>query len=269
VPDETSEASATDNPPADNLPAHDVAGGFTADDAVALYDEMYRWDGASSPSDRFFDELVMAADSVLDIGCGTGMMLHQARDRGHTGRLLGLDPDLPSLRRARRREDVEWVEGVAADCTRWPGEFALATMASNAFQCLTTDENLRASLAAIHAALRPGGRFVFETRNPAARGWEAWHPGNVHVINGQGWDLRQWHEVVSVVDDLVTFTETTARPDGTVLRVDSATLRFLDAARLDAFLTEAGFTTEERYGDFERGPLTAESRSIVLVARKG
>lgn len=240
---------------------------FTPDDSVALYDEMYRWDGAKNASDRFFDVLVDDADTVLDVGCGTGMMLHQARERGHGGRLVGLDPHLPSLRRARRRSDIEWVQGVAADAGRWQGEFALATMASNAFQCLVGDEELRSSLAAVHGALRPGGRFAFETRNPAARAWEGWTPATVHTVVGAGWDLRQWHEVLAVTDDVVTFSETTAAPDGTVLRVDRATLRFLDEPRLDALLTEAGFTVERRQGDWEGGPVTEQSRGIVTVAR--
>jgi len=35
---------------------------------------------------------VMGAASVLDVGCGTGSMLHAARDAGHKGRLCGLVP---------------------------------------------------------------------------------------------------------------------------------------------------------------------------------
>ena len=75
------------------------------------------------------------------------------------------------LDRARHRTDIEWVSGVAADAA-WDGEFDLATMTSNAFQHLVTDNELRASLTAIHASLRDGGRFVFGTRHPQARAWE-------------------------------------------------------------------------------------------------
>jgi len=43
-----------------------------------------------------------------------------------------------------------------------------------------------------------------------------------------------------VVGDVVTFTETTSDADGTVLRVDHASLRFLDVPVLGAFLAGAG-----------------------------
>ncbi len=242
---------------------------YSDDDDAALYDLLNPWNPEEWPGDAFYDELVVAAYSVLDVGCGTGSMLHWSREHGHVGRLVGLDPDRAALARARRRADVEWVEGTAADM-RWQAEFDLATMASHAFQCLVTDEDVRASLAAIRAALRAGGRFAFETRHPQARAWEAWNPSNASDITGAaGRALRVWHEVEAVTDDVVTFTGTTADPDGTVLRVDRTSLRFLDAVTLDAFLAEAGFEIEARYGDWQRGPVTPTSREIITVARRG
>jgi len=241
---------------------------FSDADAAALYDVMNPWDPSAWPSDAFYDELVMAARSVLDVGCGTGLMLHRARERGHAGRLVGLDPDPAALDRARRRTDIEWVQGTAAGA-RWQCEFELATMVSHAFQCLITDEELQASLAAIRASLRAGGRFAFETRHPQARAWEAWNPSNVSdLADPSGRELRVWHEVESVTGDVVILTETTAQADGTVLRTDRASLRFLDPPALDAFLAEAGFEVEARYGDWHGGPLDADSREIITLARR-
>lgn len=240
---------------------------FSDADAAALYDVLNPWDPAIWPGDAFYSGLVMAAGSVLDVGCGTGLMLHRARDLGHGGRLVGLDPDGAALDRARRRPDIEWVQGTAADA-RWRGEFELATMTSHAFQCLVTDDELRASLVAIRSALRPDGQFAFETRHPQARAWEAWHPSNASdVVDSCSRALRVWHNVENIVGDVVTFTGTTAQADGRVLRVDRTSLRFLDPMALDAFLSKAGFEMEARFGDWQRGPLNDESREIITIAK--
>jgi SAM-dependent methyltransferase len=230
---------------------------------AALYDVLNAW----GPSDDFYLELVMEARSVLDVGCGTGTLLHRARRAGHAGRLCGLDPDPAMLGRARRYGDVEWAAGTAASMT-WDGEFHLAVMTGHAFQVLIGDDELRASLHAIHRALAPGGRFAFETRNPLARAWESWHPGNpTEVVDPSGRPLRILYEVESVAGDVVTLTETTADPDGARLRVDRASLRFLDAGTLDGFVAEAGFETEERYGGWSREPFEPASPEIITIAR--
>lgn len=241
---------------------------FTDADAAALYDLTNPWDPDQWPSDRFYNSLVLEAGSVLDVGCGTGSMLHAARENGHNGRLVGIDPDRAALDRARRRTDVEWVEGTAASMA-WKDEFDLATMVSHAFQCLVADEDLRASLVAIRAALCPGGRFAFETRHPQARAWDQWNPSHAGDITDEnGRRLRCWHQVDSVADGVVTFTETTTEPDGTVLRIDRSSLRFLAVPELDAFLADAGFEVEARYGDWQHGPVTSASREIVTIARR-
>lgn len=241
---------------------------YTNAENASLYDVINPWDPGRFPSDRFYVGLVMAADSVLDVGCGTGAMLHLARDRGHQGRLVGLDPDPAMLGLARRRDDIDWVAGTAAEAG-FDAEFGLATMASNAFQCLIGDEDVRASLTAIRRALRPGGGFAFETRHPQARAWQDWNPSRVaDVVDASGRALRTWHEVESADGGVVTMTETVADPDGTILRVDRGTLRFVDVAPLNDFLTEAGFEVSTQWGDFDGEPITGASRSIVTVARR-
>ena len=238
---------------------------FSDEDAAALYDLLNPWDPERWPGDAFYEDLLMAAESVIDVGFGTGAMLRRARERGHIGRLVGLDPDRAALARARLRTDIEWIEGTAAHA-RWDGEFDLATMTGHAFQCLVTDDEIRASLKAIRAALREGGRFAFDTRHPQARAWEDWNPSNAtEVIDRAGRALRVWHVVESVIDDVVTLTESTAQPDGTVLRVDRASLRFMDVATLDTSLTDAGFVVQARYGDWQQRPIDEDSREIISI----
>ncbi|MFE9544883.1 methyltransferase domain-containing protein, partial [Streptomyces sp. NPDC006639] len=90
---------------------------YSHDESAALYDLLSPGDPVHPPGDAFHDELIEGADSVLDLGCGTGAMLHWSREHGHTGRLVGLDPDRAALALARRRTDIEWVDGTAADGT--------------------------------------------------------------------------------------------------------------------------------------------------------
>jgi SAM-dependent methyltransferase len=217
----------------------------------------------------FYLPLLMSAHSVLDVGCGTGELLHMARDAGHAGRLCGLDPAEAMLAQARRRRpyDVEWVLGDLGT-EGWDGEFELVVMTGHAFQVLVDDDRLRASLAAIRSALTPDGRFAFETRNPAARAWERWVPENeVELTDPRGDLLRSRYEVETpVADGLVTFTHTLTGPRWEQPQTSRSTLRFLGAKALSAFLAEAGMAVVEQYGDWDGTPLTGGSPEIITVA---
>ena len=242
-----------------------VADAYEDADLAAYYDLINGFDEA----DRFYLELVLAAAAVLDVGCGTGTLLKAARAGGHAGRLVGLDPAEGMLRQARRDPDVEWIRGELGTVA-FDGGFDLVVMTGHAFQVFLTDDEVRAQLTAIRRALRPDGRFAFETRNPGARAWERWTPENgTDIVGHDGERVRVEHFVESVVDGLVTMTETFSSPDWPEPRVDRGTLRFTDADHLDSLLRETGFEVAERYGFWDRTPLTATSREIITIARPG
>ncbi|MEW2162490.1 methyltransferase domain-containing protein [Streptomyces sp. NPDC007084] len=231
---------------------------------AALYDQLNPW-GAG---DDFYLDLVMSARSVLDVGCGTGRLLARAREAGHAGRLCGLDPAAAMLVQARRRAaGVEWVLGdLGSAC--WEREFDLVVMTGHAFQVLLGDEEVRAALTAVRRALVDGGRFVFETRNPAARAWRTWTPDRAREVrDAHGDAVRVSHRVEGpVLGDRVTFSETFEHPRWERPRVSRSTLRFLGADALRGLLGETGFVVREQYGDWERGPVSATAPEIITVA---
>jgi SAM-dependent methyltransferase len=232
---------------------------------AALYDRLY----PRPPSFDFYLPMMMAACAVLDVGCGTGALLHEARRAGHTGRLCGIDPAAGMLAQARKRTDIEWICGDLLS-GGWVSEFDLVLMTGHAFQSLLADEEIRATLAAIHAALRDEGRFAFDTRNPVARAWQHWVPENaVEVVDEQGDTVRLTLAVETRFDGrTVSFTETFSGRGWDRPRVSRSTLRFLDAASLAGFLSEAGFEIEVQFGDFGQQPLAAASPEIITIARR-
>lgn len=241
---------------------------FSDSRLAALYDAFCPW--ARFGDYDFYLDLVMAADAVLDVGCGTGALLRRAREEGHTGRLCGLDPAVGMLEQARARPDVEWILGDLVT-TAWDREFDLVVMSGHAFQVFVTDEGIRASPAAIRSALSDDGCFAFETRNPAARAWERWTPTNaVEVTDERGATVRMTHEVETPVDgDVVRFTTTYTSSDWDRPEVSTSTLRFLDPPTLSRHLADAGLAAQEQFGDWDRSRLTDESPEIITLARRG
>lgn len=238
---------------------------FSEPSLAELYDAFCE----GRPDFSFYLPLVMSAESVLDVGCGTGELLRSAREAGHTGRLCGLDPAAAMLQVARRRPDIEWVLGDLASVD-WDREFDLVVMTGHAFQVFVEDDQLRASLAAIRSALAEHGCFVFETRNPLVRGWETWTPDNAVEIAHDGAVVRMAHEVETLFDgNVVSFTSTYTSPSWDQPQVSRSTLRFLDADSLSSFLSGAGLAIEEQFGDWDRQPLTDTSPEIITIARRG
>lgn len=242
-----------------------MADAFEDADLAGYYDLINEF----GEGDRFYLELVPAADAVLDVGCGTGTLLKAARAGGHPGRLVGLDPAEGMLLQARREPDVEWIRGDLG-AVAFDGGFDLVVMTGHAFQVFLTDDEVRTQFTAIRRALDLGGRFAFETRNPGARAWERWTPENgTDIVGHDGERVRVEHFVESVADGLVTMTETFSCPDWPEPRVDRGTLRFTDADHLDLLPAGTGFEVAERYGSWDRAPLTGGSREIITIARPG
>jgi SAM-dependent methyltransferase len=241
---------------------------FSERKLAELYDLFAPW---GEPDDEFYLELVMSASSVLDVGCGTGLLLRKAREFGHRGRLVGLDPADAMIDVGRHdRTDIEWICGDLSTAN-FDQEFDLIVMTGHAFQVFVEDDHIRQNLAAVLAALTGDGRFAFETRNPLARRWERWTPEYaVEVSHPDGGNVRMEHEVdLPVASDVVSFTTRFTSPTFEGVEESRSTLRFLDVDSLARFLAEAGLVIEEQYGYWDRSPLTDSSLEIITIARRG
>ncbi|MFI7604152.1 class I SAM-dependent methyltransferase [Micromonospora sp. NPDC049366] len=232
---------------------------------VTVYDAECPW----GRDDDFFLAVVGETPGarVLDLGCGTGRLTLALAAAGHT--VTGVDPARASLDAARAKpgaDRVTWVEGTSAVLP--DGAYDIAVLTSHVAQFLGADAEWAATLADVRRALVPGGRLVFDTRDPADRRWERWNPVDSarRVALPDGREVRAWTEVTSVVVGAVSLVHHYRFPGGDEL-LSSATLRFRTEAELRDSLGGAGFAVEHVFGGWGREPVGAGDGELVVVAR--
>jgi SAM-dependent methyltransferase len=227
---------------------------------VALYDAL----NPAGPDTAFYLELAHGAGHIVDLGCGTGLLACELAQRGY--RVTGIDPSPQMLQIARHRPEgkrVTWIEGDAG-ALPFAGHADLVVMTGHVAQIFLDDASLLATLQAVRRALRPGGRIAFESRNPAARAWEAWTPER---SRRRVQDVEVWQECDDTPDtNRIAFTTFYRFKDGETLEARSE-LRFRTQAELTALLNQAGFTQIDWYGDWNRAPVEETSRELIAVAQ--
>ena len=203
------------------------------------------------------------ARSVLDVGCGTGTFACLLADRGVE--VVGVEPAAASLDIARAKPGAQRVRWLHGDATRLPElQVDLATMTANVAQVFLTDEEWSATLRGVHTALRPGGRLVFEVRDPACQAWLGWNRDATRAcldVPGVGM-VDTWLDVTEVNGEYVSFRQTYVfASDGATLISDS-TLRFRPRADIEDSLRSAGYTL----ADVRDAP-DRPGREWVFIAR--
>jgi SAM-dependent methyltransferase len=239
---------------------------FTDPRLVAIYDTINAYAADTQP--RFYAQLAaeLGATSIVDLGCGTGLITCELARQGY--RMTGIDPAPAMLELARRRsygDRVFWIDGDASRIGTPNAD--LAIMTGHVAQFFLTDESWHATPTALRPALRPGGRLAFESRNPGAREWESWTgAARWSADDPTAGRVDTWFEVNDVRDGIVSYTIHYVFAATGEEVVSPVKLRFRTVEELTQSLADAGFAVERVYGDWDRRPAGPTTRELIVVA---
>ena len=221
---------------------------------AAIYDD---WASHMTEDVPFYLELVREADGpVVELAVGNGRVaIPVAKETGK--RIVGIDrsPAMLALARDAAAEtgvDLELHEGDMRDFeVEEPA--ALVYCPFLALLHLPTWEDKRLVFERVSAALRPGGRFV----------WNAFvfNPKIAAANDGQ-WDEQ------AGIKHRVDHTPADNRIDITLESGGTVSLWWATRSEWEGLLDVSGLETEALYGDFERTPFDESSGEFVWIARK-
>ncbi|SFZ83145.1 Methyltransferase domain-containing protein [Devosia enhydra] len=230
---------------------------------VRFYDTLNQW----GPDDTFISGLAEQARSVLDLGCGTGRL---AAALAPGRQVTGVDPARAMLEVGRQRQggsEVEWIESDARH-VRTGRLYDLVVMTGHVFQVFLAEADQLAVLHTVKAHLAPGGRFIFDTRNPAIRSWEGRNRANTlkridHPDLGavETWNETHFDEETGVLTYVNGFRIVATGEDLS----GSASIRYTPQDRVEAMLAEAGLVVERWMGDWTGGPIGPEQPEIIPI----
>ncbi len=199
---------------------------------------------------------------VLELGIGTGRIALPLAARGV--RIHGIDLSDAMVARLRAKPGGADIGVTIGDfaTTRVPGEFALAYLVFNTIWNLTTQDAQVACFRNVAAHLAPGGCFVVEVGVP---GLQRLMPDQTMALFDSGPDRWGIDEYDVVNQGLVSHHFSVV--DG-ALQKFSIPFRYAWPAELDLMAQLAGMRLRERWADWDRSPLAADSRKHVSVWEK-
>jgi SAM-dependent methyltransferase len=198
---------------------------------------------------------------VLEFGVGTGRLAVPLARLGLE--VVGVDISEEMLAQLREKPGAEGVTTVVGDMTtvRVEREFGLVFIAFSSLFVLPTQEAQVRFFRNAAAHLVPGGRFVLETAVVGAR-----QQSQLRVVKIETDRLVLSAGEVDPVTSFYNGTWVVLEPGG--MSFYPVQGRSVGHQEMDLMAELAGLRLENRWGDWERGEFTAESRVHVSVYRK-
>jgi SAM-dependent methyltransferase len=235
-------------------PYSENAGVSEYDAFAPVYDD---WSSHMTEDVPFYVELAREAEGpIVELAVGNGRVaIPVARETGR--KVIGIDRSQAMLAVARERAEAEAVELELQQADMRDFDLdepaALVYCPFRSLLHLPTWSDRRQVFERVAAALRPGGRFA----------WNSFvlNPHRAAASDGN------W-EVQAGVRHRIDHAPADNRIDITLESGDQVSLWWVTRGEWDALIDVSGLEVEALYGDFDRRPFDEESREFVWVTRK-
>lgn len=233
-----------------------------------LYDSLY--DGFVEDIAFYIRLLESQRGPVCELACGSGRVSVPLAAAGHS--MTAVDSSEAMLAAARKRAIAA---GVSERLTLRRGdmrepvgerEFEAVLVPLHSLSHLHTADDLTLALTSMYRSLRPGGMLVLALHNPS-----------VSYLGSDGSSLQRIHREVSSLAVYETFSYDSVRQllhltwyveTAQETQQFSYSLRMIFPEELLLLVRSAGFDLQDRFGWYDFSPLTHDSGSQLVVARR-
>lgn len=230
-----------------------------------VYDQINGW----GKHDEFFFGLLQKVNvkDIADLGCGTGRLTTHLAKAGY--HIVAIDPNEEAIEYAKNKKclgEVTWIVGDSSKLQT--NTFDAVIMTANVAQVFLTEESWRRTISDAYRALKPGGHFIFDTRNPLAKEWEQWEKDltpDIAMCEVNKESLEIWTEYEGFIEDVFTFYETVKNATtGEIVIREKMQLKFRSQEEILESLGKVGFSLTHVYGDWEFNQATPEAKSFIF-----
>lgn len=238
---------------------------YFGEEVAAHYDEGFGPEFDPDVIERTADVLaeLVGDRPALEFAVGTGRVALVLAGRGVP--VSGIELSRAMAERLRAKEDGQRVSVTIGDMatTRVEGRFGLVYLVFNAIGLLITQDQQIACFANAATHLETGGYFLVEVAIPDLRRLPPGEDARVfaHAPNYVAYD--RYVDLVAQQAVSHHFVATGPR-----VGQHSTPFRYVWPSELDLMARLAGLTLRDRWGGWDRLPLTAESSSHVSVWEK-
>ncbi|RPI82483.1 MAG: class I SAM-dependent methyltransferase [Chloroflexi bacterium] len=226
------------------------------------------------PDGSFFLTLArQVGGPVLELGCGTGRLTIPIAGDGIS--ITGLDVVPLMLEHAKRKAQGTTIDWIEADVRTFSlaKRFQMIFESGSVFQHMLTLEDQQAFLQRVYQHLKSEGLFAFSVffpqpdvlKDESEQHWFSYPNAQGQVVKVSG--LQTYDPLRQV--KVETAIRRWIGGDGLeIVHRAPLSLRFVFPQEIETLLHYNGFSVLERFGNWDRSPLTKSSNLMIYICKK-